>query len=147
MRPPHSMNQAYVIRKTRLTLACSKTSPNCIALARIGPSLSRGWMAGGRYQCTLICLARIHLEIVRMRPMAAHQIKFMMPRWSIEAINTIYRPVCADPVKRMRPLTMIRSLDIGWEPRGSEKIDYDCSTAVLTPRALTCQYRSCVALC
>ena len=44
--------------------------------------------------------------------MAAHQIKFMMPRWSIEAINTIYRPVCADPVKRMRPLTMMRSLDM-----------------------------------
>lgn len=91
------MNQGYVIKKTRLTLACSKTSLTCIAVGRIVPSLSRGWMTGGRYQCILICLARIHLEIVRMWPMIAQQIKFMMPRWNIIEVIRYVVPCAQTP--------------------------------------------------
>lgn len=60
MMPHYNINQGYVIRDTRLALDYSKTGLACIAVAQIAPGLSCGWagMAGGRYQCILICLAR-----------------------------------------------------------------------------------------
>jgi hypothetical protein len=42
-------------------------------------------------------LARIHLEIVRMWPMIAQQIKFMMPRWNIIEVIRYVVPCAQTP--------------------------------------------------